>query len=119
MAKKKQDTGSVSRKGKRSWVDPDDAPALSAEFFAKAKLTKDGKPVRGRPTLESRKLAVSLRLDPDVIGRYKAKGDGWQTIINAHLRKAVGLPASRTTGGDTEHRVIRKSTKHSATKKAG
>jgi uncharacterized protein (DUF4415 family) len=119
MAKSKQNTGSVSRKGKRSWVDPDDAPALSAEFFAKATLVKGGKPVRGRPKLERRKLAVSLRLDPDVLERYKAKGEGWQTLVNAHLRKAVGLPAARTTAGRAEIRTIRKSVKASARKEPG
>jgi uncharacterized protein (DUF4415 family) len=30
-------------------------------------------------------------LDPDVIARFKAGGRGWQTRINAVLRKAAGL----------------------------
>ncbi len=40
-----------------------------------------------RPT----KKLVSLRLDPDVIERFRAGGRGWQARINATLRKAVGL----------------------------
>jgi uncharacterized protein (DUF4415 family) len=76
-----------------SWIDQDDAPALGADFFARAKLHKAGKPVRGRPKLANRKQAVSLRLDPDVVAAYKAKGPGWQSLINADLRKAAGLLA--------------------------
>jgi len=34
---------------------------------------------------------VTLRLDPDVLDRFRADGPGWQGRINAALRKAVGL----------------------------
>jgi uncharacterized protein (DUF4415 family) len=30
-------------------------------------------------------------LDPDVIAHFKAGGRGWQTRVNAALRKAAGL----------------------------
>ena len=40
-----------------------------------------------RPT----KRLVSLRLDPDVLEHYRARGPGWQGRINATLRKAAGL----------------------------
>jgi uncharacterized protein (DUF4415 family) len=40
-----------------------------------------------RPT----KRLVSLRLDPDVIEHFRARGRGWQSRINATLRKAAGL----------------------------
>ena len=30
-------------------------------------------------------------LDPDVIEHFKAGGKGWQTRVNAALRKAAGL----------------------------
>lgn len=40
-----------------------------------------------RPT----KRPVSLRLDGDVIEHFRAKGKGWQSRINATLRKAAGL----------------------------
>lgn len=93
MAKKKTNTGSVSRK-KAPWTDPDDAPVLKRDFFARATLNKGGKPVRGRPRTVAPKKAVSLRLDQDVIAAFKAKGEGWQTEINASLRKAAGLKDS-------------------------
>ena len=39
-----------------------------------------------------RKIPVLLRVDPDVLARFRASGHGWQTRMNAALRKAAGLP---------------------------
>jgi uncharacterized protein (DUF4415 family) len=44
---------------------------------------------RGRPPLENPKEAVKLRLDHDVLTAYRKTGTGWQTRINADLRKAA------------------------------
>jgi len=49
---------------------------------------------RGRPagsTNPDAKQKLSLRLDPDVIERWRASGPGWQARINQALREAVGL----------------------------
>lgn len=43
----------------------------------------------GRPASEHPKLAVKLRLDPDILAAFKADGPGWQTRINAALRQAL------------------------------
>ena len=70
--------------------DPDTAPELAGEFFEKAhfyvgdKLIRRG---RGRPPLGPPKKLVSLRLDQDVIDRFRAGGPGWQSRINAVLRR--------------------------------
>ncbi|MCQ0970676.1 BrnA antitoxin family protein [Paracoccus sp. TK19116] len=32
-----------------------------------------------------------MRLDPEVIDRFKADGPGWQSRMNDALRKAAGL----------------------------
>lgn len=45
----------------------------------------------GRPKLDQPKKAVSLRLDQDVVDGFKAKGPGWQSRINAALRKELGI----------------------------
>lgn len=45
----------------------------------------------GRPRLENPKLAIKLRLSPDVLDYFRATGKGWQTRIDETLRKAVGL----------------------------
>jgi len=51
-------------------ADPDAAPDLSQPV--------PGIVPRGRPTKPDRKVSVTLRLDRDVIERFKATGAGWQ-----------------------------------------
>jgi uncharacterized protein (DUF4415 family) len=82
----------VSRKDtKTDWVDPDDAPELTDEWFDKADLKIGDKLVRrGRPPGSSKRL-VSLRLDQAVLDRFRAEGPGWQSRINEALRKVAGL----------------------------
>jgi len=57
-------------------------------FFA---AMKEAKRERGRPKLAAPKLAVTLRLDPDILQAYKAKGRDWRSRMGADLRKAIGL----------------------------
>ena len=47
-------------------------------------------PLRGPQKRPTKKL-ISLRLDPDVIEHFRARGKGWQARINATLRKAAGV----------------------------
>ncbi len=56
-----------------------------------AKKFKDEIKKRGRPPLESPKVAVSIRLDSDLVARMKAEGRGWQSRANEMLREAMGL----------------------------
>src|ERR1041385_7743882 len=70
--------------------DPDTAPELTDEWFDKADLYYGETLLRrgrGRPPLDARKKLVSLRLDQDVIDAFRAGGPGWQSRINAALRK--------------------------------
>ena len=48
-----------------------------------------------RPPSSNRKRPVSLRLDPDVVAHFRRSGRGWQSRINAALRKAAKLPEKR------------------------
>lgn len=45
------------------------------------------KKMRGRPVGSNKKL-VHIRLDNDVVEKFKATGSGWQTRINEALKKA-------------------------------
>ena len=73
------------------WVDPDDAPELTDEWFDKADLMLGRQVIRrGRPPGSTKRL-VSLRLDEAVIQAFSAEGPGWQTRVNAALRKVAGL----------------------------
>ena len=49
------------------------------------------KTLRGRPPAENPKQSISIRLDRDVIEAFKAGGRGWQSRMNAALRRAVGI----------------------------
>lgn len=83
----------------------DDAPEWTDEMFEVAEFSVGGKVVRpaigylgpngvvrGRPPLRDRaKQQVTLRLDPDVIEKFREGGPGWQGRINEVLRKAAGL----------------------------
>jgi uncharacterized protein (DUF4415 family) len=80
------------KSGVTAWIDPDDAPALTEEFFDRAEIRHGDKLIRrGRPPLDNPKQAVKLRLDADVLAAYRKTGAGWQTRINADLRKARKL----------------------------
>jgi uncharacterized protein (DUF4415 family) len=79
-------------------VDFDDNPEWTDETFARARPAGEVLPaaaaaalVRKRPgrPISSNKSLVSLRLDNDVLERFKAGGPGWQSRINEALRKAI------------------------------
>lgn len=79
-------------------ADPDN-PEWMEEDFRRAKPFAEVLPElaeifrrgRGRPPAEKTKRQISLRIDEDVIERFKAGGAGWQSRINDALRKAAGL----------------------------
>ena len=75
--------------GAKPWVDPDDAPPLTAEHFARADVYEGQRLVRrgpGRPRLPAAKRQVTVRLDPDLLEQLRATGPGWQTRMNDALR---------------------------------
>lgn len=83
-----------------TWVDPDDAPELTEEWFQKADLYDGEKLIRrgNRPLGDdlprpepTNKQPISLRIDADVLEKFRSEGPGWQSRMNAALRKAVGL----------------------------
>jgi uncharacterized protein (DUF4415 family) len=62
----------------------DDAPDLSTPEW---RARFDAAPVRrGRPRLASPKVSTTLRLDADVLEKFRATGPGWQSRINAILK---------------------------------
>lgn len=87
------------------WIDPDDAPEWTEEMFRHAAIYRGGVLIRpatgklgpngivpiGRPPSENPKKQVTLRLDPDVLEKFRATGKGWQSRINAALREKLGI----------------------------
>ncbi len=83
--------------------DPDNPP-LTDEQLARmrpmtdvmpdlvAALTRPGRPRKDRP-----KIALSLRLDPDLVAAMRRSGPGWQARVNAELRRTYGLQEIEAT----------------------
>jgi len=70
-------------------ADPDAAPIAGADWFRDAALI-----------LPEAKQAISLRIDPDVLRWFKDQGPGYQSRINAVLRryaKAHGAEVAERT----------------------
>lgn len=59
-------------------TDPDNLPLTDAEL-------KQFKRARGRPLGSGTKEQVTLRLDTQLLERFRATGSGWQTRINDAL----------------------------------
>lgn len=80
-----------------------DFPPLTDEELASLRPAKEALPPeiyealmemqrqRGRPPLDTPKKQVTLRLDADVLEAFRSGGKGWQSRVNAALRKAAGL----------------------------
>lgn len=70
----------------REWTEEDFARAKPIAEFPELQAafpkSKGGRP-RG-----SNKEQVALRLDKDVLAKFRATGPGWQTRINEALRRA-------------------------------
>ena len=99
MARRKLQTEFVPGRGytKDDWNAVSDNPEWTEEAFRNAKPFAEVFPElaesirRGRPALDNPKKQVTLRLDDEVVSRFRATGPGWQSRINTILRKAVGL----------------------------
>jgi uncharacterized protein (DUF4415 family) len=52
-----------------------------------AKVAEELLKPRGRPKSPNSKVAISLRLAPDVLERWKASGPGWQTRMAESLNR--------------------------------
>ena len=78
----------------QDWDEVGDNPEWTKEDFANARpfaevfpdLAASIRKTRG-PNKAPTKRLVSLRLSGEVIDKYKAGGDGWQSRIDADLRK--------------------------------
>jgi uncharacterized protein (DUF4415 family) len=89
----------MPRKTKPPVIDDDNPEWTKADFAAATKFPpgvrlKDLKPnalaqIRGKrgPQKAPTKIPVSIRLSPEVVKYFKAKGPGWQSRIDDALRR--------------------------------
>lgn len=75
--------------------DPDN-PELTDEQLAQGRpfaevfpeLAESIRRGRGRPPVKKPLQQISIRLDPDVVAKFKATGKGWQARVNDVLKRA-------------------------------
>ncbi|KFL24944.1 hypothetical protein JP74_21955 [Devosia sp. 17-2-E-8] len=81
---------------KQDW-DEVDSPELTEEQIAAGgkpfaevfpELAESIKRSRGRPRVDIPLQQISIRLEPDVIAKFKATGKGWQKRVNDVLKRA-------------------------------
>lgn len=97
MTKKAKNTAAI--------VDPDDVVITDA-MFARARRRSALPPAierllprRRGPGKKPAKVALTLRLSPQVVDAFRATGEGWQTRINEALEHAAKrLPATPPKG---------------------
>ncbi len=80
--------------------DDDDLPEWTDDQFRRAAIYHGDKLIRpadgtltkpGRPPSANPKKQVTLRLDSEVLEGFRVLGRGWQSRINAELRKVLGI----------------------------
>ena len=83
-----------SEAGASSWADPDDAPEMTDEDFARADVYQGGQLVRrgrGRPKADETREQIALRVERRLLERYRDTGPGWQTRMHAALGIVANL----------------------------
>lgn len=70
----------------KDWAEARPAREVLYEIFPKHVADELLKP-RGRPKSEEKKVAISLRLPPKTLAKWKATGPGWQTRMAEKLAK--------------------------------
>ena len=80
----------MNKKSHPEPTDPDN-PEWTPEMFNQA-VRLNALPaslhtkLRGRPKAVTTKERITIRLSPDVVGAFRATGQGWQTRVDAALR---------------------------------
>lgn len=69
-------------------------PEVTVALLERAQYRVGGRlkahPRRRGPQKAPKKVALSLRLSPEVVKHFRAKGRGWQTRIDSALKKLIG-----------------------------
>ncbi|HEY9211276.1 MAG TPA: BrnA antitoxin family protein [Ancylobacter sp.] len=83
---------------RQDWNEVSDNPEMTEEDIRNAKPFADAFPAlaesikrsRGRPKVESPKEAVTLRLSPETVARFKAAGaKDWRARMSEVIEKAI------------------------------
>jgi len=100
----------MNKKPNPELVDSDN-PEWTAEMTQQA-VRLDALPaslqgkLRGRPKAAITKERITIRLSPDVLGAFRATGQGWQTRVDAALRDWLKTHSVSKSGTTHEHSQI-------------
>ena len=90
--RKSEKVSETKRKPPRNY---EDNPIWTREDFRRARPASEVVPLivaakrgPGRPKLEKAKVPLTLRLDPEMVARFRATGEGWQRRMNEALVRA-------------------------------
>ena len=96
--KKQASISELKKEIERIEKQPPKPKKAAARKMAKAAPAAEEKPAlaeagskRGRPASGKAKEKISIRLDREVIEGFKARGDGWQSLVNEALRAHLGI----------------------------
>ena len=81
---------------RQDWREVSDNPGASDKELAQARPFAEAFPeliesirrARGRPPVANPRQAVTLRLDPETIARFKARGPDWRAQMSVVLERA-------------------------------
>lgn len=68
-----------------NWIDPDEIPDMTTPYWEKK--FNEAPVSRGRPILPVTKVSTTIRLDADIIEKFRAQGPRWQSRINEVLKE--------------------------------
>jgi uncharacterized protein (DUF4415 family) len=71
-----------------------DFPEIPAALLARMKPSRRGRP----PVGAEAKQAIALRVDKQVLAAYKAQGPGWQSRMQATLKRAADRMGTKAKG---------------------
>lgn len=75
----------MSKRGARRATRSQDFPEIPPDLLSRMKPSRRGRPPEG----EAPKQSIALRLDRDVLAAFKAQGPGWQSRMQATLKRAA------------------------------
>jgi len=86
----------MSKRDPKRTARADDFPEIPENLLARMKPSKRGRPPQGNAPKQS----IALRVDREVLEAFKARGPGWQSRMQATLKRA----ASRMKNGEARRK---------------
>jgi uncharacterized protein (DUF4415 family) len=67
------------------WIDPDEIPDMTTPYWEEK--FNEAPVARGRPILPVTKISTTIRLDAEILEKFRSQGPRWQSRINEVLKE--------------------------------